>query len=569
MFRCSATCPAPTPRPSIASRGRRTTGSRPAAVPDLDSAGFVEIELDRSDTLLDLDVPENWAAAGVTRVAARRRAEDPGYLVFAWSGSDGHPQPRVLDVAFACLDGAATRLRTAFRYADLVRRGNKSQQLANMGDYDWHIASNTNRWSDQLFRIYGYEPGEIDPTYEVFLSHIHPDDRDRIEAIHRHAYSTGEPYEMIERIIRPDGEVRYLSSNGQVIMDAAGTPARMRGTCLDITDQILAERATERSAARFRGLVESSPDAILVLDSEDRILHANHRAHDLLEGDPLGRSIHDVLPGPDLPGEGRVATSLAGRRLQLDVTTSSLSRADDEGVQAVFLHDAGVRLANEAVAARLREAKVRRRQALEINDNVVQALSAAVVALEQGDISASTVHVDRTLAAARQMMNDLLDQLDGEDLQPGDLVRAAPSRATVTAEGTRSRPPDPTTPQTPRILIVDDDEDIRMLVRMKLESRGSYHVLGEACDGEEAVRMAAELQPDLVLLDLAMPRMDGLQALPLIRDAVDGVRVIVLSGFDAHTMAAKVLAAGADDYLEKGHAIGQLTEVVDGVLAAR
>lgn len=534
---------------------------------ELDAGGFDELTVEEAAELLHLNVPEAWAEHGVRRVAVRRRPDDPGYLVLTWSSAAAVTRDH-LDVAFACLDGAGARLRALHRYSDLVNRGNQSQRLANMGDYDWHIPTDTNRWSDQLFRIYGYEPGEIEPTYEFFLDHVHPGDRERVAAIHREAHATGEPFEMIERIVRPDGQTRFLSSNGQVVMDPSGTPVRFRGICLDITDQVLAERAQERSATRFRGLVESSPDAILVLDPTGRILHANHRAHELLDGDPFGHSFDEVLAGPVQPGEGLKAMSLTGQPLQLDITTASLSGTDDEGVVAVFLHDAGVRLANEAVAARLREAQVRRRQALEINDNVVQALSAAAVALEQGDVEASTIHVDRTLTAARQMMNDLLDQLDGEDLQPGDLVRAAPSLSTEGAP-TGTGHESATHPELPRILIADDDEDIRALVRIKLETSGGYHVLGEAGDGEEAVRMAAELQPDLVLLDLAMPRMDGLQALPLIREAVAGVRVIVLSGFDAHTMASKARAAGADDYLEKGRAIGQLTSVVDGVLGGR
>ena len=64
--------------------------------------------------------------------------------------------------------------------------------------------------------------------------------------MHQHAYATGEPYQMIERIVRPDGEVRYLSSNGEVILDEDGTPVRMRGTCIDITDRVLADRERER-----------------------------------------------------------------------------------------------------------------------------------------------------------------------------------------------------------------------------------------------------------------------------------------------------------------------------------
>ena len=63
------------------------------------------------------------------------------------------------------------------------------------------------------------------------------------------AYATGEPYAMVERIVRPDGDVRYLSSNGQVMMDDDGRPVRMRGTCIDITDRVHAEQERERNAA--------------------------------------------------------------------------------------------------------------------------------------------------------------------------------------------------------------------------------------------------------------------------------------------------------------------------------
>jgi two-component system, chemotaxis family, chemotaxis protein CheY len=117
------------------------------------------------------------------------------------------------------------------------------------------------------------------------------------------------------------------------------------------------------------------------------------------------------------------------------------------------------------------------------------------------------------------------------------------------------------------VLLVDDSEDLRMLLRLKLEAWGHYDVVGEAADGEAAVEMAAEHQPDLVMLDLAMPRMDGLQALPHIRKAVDGVRVIVLSGFDQAVMAAKATQAGADGYLEKGVPVEEVARTIEVVLA--
>lgn len=112
---------------------------------------------------------------------------------------------------------------------------------------------------------------------------------------------------------------------------------------------------------------------------------------------------------------------------------------------------------------------------------------------------------------------------------------------------------------TLRVLVVDDAEDLRFLLRMGLERTDHLEVVGEAEDGLDAVEQARALQPDLVLLDVAMPRMDGLQALPLIREAVPHVRVIMLSGFNEGTMAESALAAGADHYLVKG---GSLTELI-------
>ena len=106
---------------------------------------------------------------------------------------------------------------------------------------------------------------------------------------------------------------------------------------------------------------------------------------------------------------------------------------------------------------------------------------------------------------------------------------------------------------------------MRHLLRLQFETLPGFEVVGEAADGEEAVRVAAELQPDVVLLDLAMPGMDGLQALPLILDVVQGVRVIALSGFDEPTIAKKVIAAGAARYVEKGLSMN-LAAVISEVL---
>lgn len=105
---------------------------------------------------------------------------------------------------------------------------------------------------------------------------------------------------------------------------------------------------------------------------------------------------------------------------------------------------------------------------------------------------------------------------------------------------------------TIRVLICDDVVDYRRLLRTALGLDPELEVVGEAGDGEEAVCKARDLRPDVVLLDLSMPVMDGLEVLPQIADAVPEANVVVLSGFDSHAMARQAMELGAVNYLEKG-----------------
>lgn len=545
----------------------RTIAERPGGVP----------ELDPSDLRLDSPsgeavgwgsgaVPPTWT--GVTQLAVYRMPRSLGALVFAWDEAPGDATVTWLQVMCALLGEHLARQRAEEELADLTARVDHAQQQANMGDYDWHIASDTNTWSDQLYRIYGHEPHAFNASYERFLSQIHPDDREQIQDIHARAYETGEPYEMTERIVRPDGEVRYLSSNGQVVRDENGTPVRMRGTCVDVTDRVLAEQARERLAARFRSLVESCPDAILVLDAAGTIVQANRVAHHLLGGDPVGTAAVTISPGLCTAGQDVPARALDGQMRELDVTVSDLHDVDGEGMVAVYLRDASVRHADEARAAALREAQVRHRQAQEINDDVVQGLTAAIFAMEAGSSSSAVSYLEQTLTAARRLMNDWTGGSDGGSVRPGSLVRtlasALPRPLSPVAE---AGPLGPEQGSVRRILVVDDNQDVRKLLCAQLESLGKGTVVGEAGDGQEAVRLAAQLQPDLVFLDLSMPAMDGLEALPHILDAVPGVKVIVMSGFDRRSVAQQVLDSGAAGYVEKGLRMN-LGAVIDEIYQA-
>ena len=109
-----------------------------------------------------------------------------------------------------------------------------------------------------------------------------------------------------------------------------------------------------------------------------------------------------------------------------------------------------------------------------------------------------------------------------------------------------------------QVLIVDDEPVIREVFRLVLAADSRFHVVAEASDGIEAVTEAAAHQPDVIVLDLAMPRMGGREALPLLREASPSSRIVVCSAHGASE--AEVRAMGADAYVEKPHAPRTLTE---------
>jgi len=362
---------------------------------------------------------------------------------------------RQLVTSAAELVGAGLLQRDlADQVAAKERRLEEAQRLARLGSYDWDIHADTNVWSDELYRIYGTEPGSFVASYDEFLARIHPDDREKVMEVHRQAFETLQPYQTEERIIRPDGSVRVLSTTGEVVVGDDGKPARMRGICLDVTERVEAERQR---------------DLMALVDE-------------------------------------------------------------------------------------------RRRQAFRLNDDVVQGLTSVIWAIEGGFAGAALTTAVDTLAAARSMVEQLLGE--GADDLEADLVRAAPAASPL--QGSWEPPAaDPVAAGSLRVVLADDSDDLRMLLRAQLAGTGRVEVVGEATSGPEAVAEVERTRPDAVLLDLAMPGGSGIDAIPGIRAASPSTRVIVLSGFSREHLGRRAIDAGADAYVEKG----SFDHVVDALLS--
>lgn len=116
-----------------------------------------------------------------------------------------------------------------------------------------------------------------------------------------------------------------------------------------------------------------------------------------------------------------------------------------------------------------------------------------------------------------------------------------------------------------RVLIVDDHALVREGVRHVLTSGGGFDVVGEASTGSDAVRLSAELEPDVVVLDLTMPGMSGLEAAPRIRQAAPDARLLVLSIHDHEEYVLQCVRAGAEGYLRKDSSPAELRGAIRAI----
>ncbi|HQR29119.1 MAG TPA: PAS domain S-box protein [Anaeromyxobacteraceae bacterium] len=191
---------------------------------------------------------------------------------------------------------------------------------ADAGIWEWVLATNENTWSERLWGLYGLAPGSGTPSYALWASTIHPDDRPGVEAAVFAAARDATPV-VVEWRVKSDGPTRWLMSRGKPILDAHGRVTRMIGVVTDVTARKTAEaaraefekaRAVQASEERYRSVLAAMSEGVIRLDASGTITDSNPAAERILgltagqmagrtSIDPRWRAIRE--DGSPFPGE--------------------------------------------------------------------------------------------------------------------------------------------------------------------------------------------------------------------------------------------------------------------------
>lgn len=174
----------------------------------------------------------------------------------------------------------------------------EAQKVAGLGCWEWDPDTGRVAWSEQLYRIFGVDPQGYRPSFESYLERVHPEDRQQTGAMVARALMDGRPFGFDERILRPDGSIRYLRSRGEVVRDPKGRVLKLLGACFDVTEQRDSEAALREAAASLQALTR-------------RLVEAEEA-----ERRRIARELHD-----------RVGQNLSALNINLDIVLGELGES--------------------------------------------------------------------------------------------------------------------------------------------------------------------------------------------------------------------------------------------------
>lgn len=174
----------------------------------------------------------------------------------------------------------------------------EAQTMAQIGNWTFNPKTGKLFWSKVLYNIYGLNPENGPLSYADHPKLIHPDDWERFNATVIHTQKTGDPYDMVIRIVRPNGDVRFINSICKPLVDSKGKVVELRGSAQDVTERIRTEKELEESRNLLRSFIDNFPDDAWAKGIDGRMLLVNQFVKEKTFGhdDVIGKTVYDFFP---------------------------------------------------------------------------------------------------------------------------------------------------------------------------------------------------------------------------------------------------------------------------------
>jgi len=327
-------------------------------------------------------------------------------------------------------DGTVSHLSTVMRditdrvAAEAVLKKSKqglelALDAASMGTWEWIAESDQGRWDEHTNQLLGLPQGTLGEGFEKFSAMIHPDDRSRVAQEIAELIQEGSSYRSEYRIIRPDGEVRWLASRGRLDRDAMGKALRMSGILMDVTESKEAEEVLHRTAETLKALIDAAPLAISVLSQDGQISFWNPAAEKIFgwpakeaikalsqpvpreERDEMKDILAKIFAGENLSGIELLRTRKDGSKVDVRIFAAPIR--DQKGRITAALG-----IAEDITDSKLAEAALR--QTTEALQSVINASPLAITAVDREGRVTLWNH------AAEQVYGWLGDEVQGKPI---------------------------------------------------------------------------------------------------------------------------------------------------------
>jgi PAS domain-containing protein len=151
----------------------------------------------------------------------------------------------------------------------------KIQEMENFGHWELDIKTGKLQWSKQIYKIFRLSPEKFDPTYEKFLSVIHPEDRDMVQNAYENSLKNKTPYKIEHRLLFDNDITVYVSEKCETQFDEKGSPVKSIGTVLDITERVISNQKLKESEEKFKAYTNQSSEGVTVADMEGNYVFVN------------------------------------------------------------------------------------------------------------------------------------------------------------------------------------------------------------------------------------------------------------------------------------------------------